>query len=334
MQLLAGTSRGIFAVGDSTEDAAQVFVGRGVRDIVTVGERIFAGTAEGLYLSDDNGQSWELAGLEDREVWQVRSAGGDVVYATTQPSGLFRSDDHGSSWFEIESFADLPEASHWRIPLDPPLAARARALVIDQHDPDRLWVGVEVGGIASTTDGGATWDVIMPGDNPDLHMLFPHPERPGMLFASTGYGRFDHIAEEIEGNAGVLRSNDYGATWEYAWEGITPRYSRPMCIDDRAPVALTVASAPNAFSSHKDQSGAEAMLFRSYDEGASWESLGDEAHSPSAANFHGLTVDPSQPGGVLVGTDTGELWQVSLDGEWTELASGLPTVLSIAPVPS
>ena len=40
------------------------------------------------------------------------------------------------------------------------------------------------------------------------------------------------------------------------------------------------------------------MLFRSENGGESWRSLCDEAHTPSAANFHGLTVDPEVPGGI------------------------------------
>ncbi len=226
----------------------------------------------------------------------------------------------------------MPEASEWCVPIDPPLPGRARALVIDEDDPNRIWVGIEVGGIARTTDGGETWAIDLPGDNPDLHMMYAHPNEPDVLFISTGYGRFDHIAEEIEGNAGVFRSDDHGQTWEYAWKGITPRYSRPMCIDRRDPYSLTVASSPTAFSKHTDETGALAALFRSDDHGRSWRSLCDEAHSPSAANFHGLIVDPGQVGGVLVGTDTGEVWQVSDDAEWTELGSGLPHVWSLVAV--
>jgi hypothetical protein len=150
-----------------------------------------------------------------------------------------------------------------------------------------------------------------------------------VLFISTGYGRFDHVAEMVEPNAGVFRSDDYGETWTYAWSGITPRYSRPLCIDPRPPHGLTVASAPTAFSSFADEGGAGAMLYRSEDRGTTWRSLCDEAHSPSAANFHGLTPDPLNLGGVVVGTDTGEVWRVSDDSHWTQLAGDLPAVLSL-----
>ena len=70
------------------------------------------------------------------------------------------------------------------------------------------------------------------------------------------------------------------------------------------------------------------MLYRTEDGGETWRSLCDPAHSPSAANFHGLVPDPSAAGGVLIGTDTGEVWRVSDAGAWTRLGAGMPSVLS------
>ena len=329
-QLLAGTTRGVFVIDD--EGATQTLDARHVRDLVNLDGRVLAGSAAGLFTSPDGGRTWSGPQLEDRDVWQIRAAPGGRLYASTEPAALFRSDDGGATWDEIAAFAALPEAERWCVPVEPPLPGRARALVIDEHDPDRIWVGVEVGGVARTTDGGESWKVDLPGDNPDIHMMFAHPAEPGVLFISTGYGRFDGVAEELEGNAGVFRSDDYGETWEYAWKGVVPRYSRPLCIDRRNPYSVTVASAPTAFSHYKDDGGAHAALYRSDDHGRSWRSLCDDAHSPSAANFHGLIADPDNVGGVLVGTDTGEVWQVSDDAQWTELGSDLPLVWSLAVV--
>jgi hypothetical protein len=331
MQVLAGTSRGLFRINEGHQ-REPVLQEPGVRDLIRIGDRIHAGASTGHFLSDDNGATWQRSNLPELEVWQIRQ-GGDCLYAGVQPAGLWRSTDRGESWVEVEGFARLAdEHGGWGIPIDPPIQGRLRALVIDRTDPRRIAAGVEVGGIALTEDGGESWRMVLPGDNPDLHMMFQHPTRPATLFASTGYGRPDGIAEMVEGNAGVFRSDDGGATWGYAWKGITPRYSRPMCIDDRAPHALTVASAPTAFSHYKDDGGAAAMLYRSTDGGESWRSLCDAAHSPSAANFHGLNVDPENAGGVLTGTDTGEVWRVSDGGDWTEIASGMPSVLAVMAV--
>ena len=326
--LAAGTSKGVFLIDDGT--TSQVLESRGVRDLVVIDGRVWAGTGSGAFVSDDSGRTWQSAGLEEYEVWQVRSGGESVLYASTQPTGLFRSTDGGRSWNAIDALLKCPGADDWCVPVTPRLPGRARALVVDSADPKRLWVGVEVGGIAVSEDAGETWAMTLPGENPDLHMMFAHPEDGDVLYASTGYGRLDGVAEMVEGNAGVFRSEDGGTSWEYAWYGITPRYSRPMCIDQRSPFALTVASAPTAFSSYRDDGGAGAMLFRTEDGGRNWRSLCDDAHSPSVANIHGLNVDPDVVGGVVIGTDTGEVWRVSDDADWSLAAEGLPAVFSVA----
>ena len=228
--------------------------------MVGIGGRCFAGTGDGLFVSDDCGRTWRASGLEGREVWQVRDDGNGLLYAGTAPTGLFRSEDHGDTWTEIAGLAELADAGGWCIPLDPPIKARARALVVSG---ERIWAGVEVGGIAVSEDAGETWSTVLPGDNPDLHMLFAHPAQPETLYASTGYGRLDGVAEMLEGNAGVFRSDDGVAPGATPGRASRPATRAPMCIDHRAPHGLTVASAPHAFSSYREEHGAQAMLFRS-----------------------------------------------------------------------
>ena len=333
MTILAGTSKGVFAIGVTSEPTS-VLPERSVRNLARAGRRLLAGADTGIFASDDGGHTWQPSGVDGRTVWDILggSDAADEIYAGTQPAGLFQSRDEGRTWQELESFAQAPGAERWCVPVTPRQGGRARALIVDRADPKRIWVGVEVGGVASTKNGGATWTVDMPGGNPDIHMMAAHPGKAGVIFATTGYGRFDGAAAMVEGNAGVFRSDDGGASWRYVWHGMEPRYTRPLCIDPRPPHALTVASAPTAFSSYKDAGGAGAMLYRTEDGGETWRSLCDPAHSPSAANFHGLSPDPAAPGGVLVGTDTGEVWRVSDSAVWTRLASGLPSVLSLLPL--
>ena len=202
MRVLAGTTDGIYSVDGGA--ARRVLESRCVRDLVLSGDRLFAGTDAGAFVSDDGAETWSPAGLEERQVWQIRGAGDGVLYASTQPAGLFRSDDAGASWVEIESLLAVPEAGEWCLPVVPPTAARARALVIDADDPRRLWVGVEVGGIMRTADSGKSWRLDLPGGNPDLHMMFAHPARPDVLFASTGYGRWTARLSESRATPGYF----------------------------------------------------------------------------------------------------------------------------------
>ena len=282
MKILAGTSKGLFAIENGS--ANLILNAKGVREVVRLDRDIFVGTGEGLFVSKDFGAHW--VELVEYTVWQVRRAVDGILYAGTYPAALFKSRDGGDTWKKLESFSQVVAEQGWCIPVDPPVASQARAIVADADNADVLWVGVEVGGIMYSDDAGTTWTFTAPGDNPDLHMIFPHPTKHGVLFASTGYGRLDGIAEMVEGNAGVFRSQDYGGNWDYVWKGVAPRYSRPMCIDWRDPFSLTVASAPTAFSSFKDEGGAQAMLYRS-DEGKA----GDRCVMKSIRHLRPISMD-------------------------------------------
>src|SRR5205823_4855361 len=110
--------------------------------------------------------------------------------------------------------------------------------------------------------------------------------------------------------AGPYRSDDAGRTWQYLGGTMQPHYTRAMCVDPRPPHVLTVPAAPDVRSSVKDPGGAQSILFQSDDDGQTWRSLGDVAHSPSAVRLTAVTPDPATVGGVLVGTETGEVWRV------------------------
>jgi hypothetical protein len=328
MEWIAGTAAGVFGSGAGSQ--ASGLTERGVRHLSMIGGDFFAGASDGIYRSGD-GRSWKRVGAESTEVWDIGHLTGDdrTLYAGTQPAHIFESRDGGGSWSEMESFLRAPGAATWCLPGTPPPSARARTLVFDATNPDRFHVGVEVGGVASSADRGASWTVSLPGGNPDIHVLVAHPAKAGVIFATTGFGRIDNSEPHEKRIAGTFRSDDGGRTWTYLWKDIKPPYTRPICIDPRAPYAITVACAPTAFSTIKNEGGAQAMLYRSDNDGASWHSLGDADHSPSAANFLSVTVDMSEPGSVLVGTETGEVWRVRADASWTKLADGMPPVQAL-----
>src|SRR5712692_2380241 len=204
MKLLVGTAKGVFK-SDGSGGAAPVagLEERSVRALARVNGTTFAGADDGVYCSHDGG-SWQRVAAEGKTVWDLAIApdGSGAVYAGTEPPALFRTEDCGRSWNEIESFRSVPGAERWRVPGRPPRAGRARTVALDGRDPRRWWVGVEVGGVVRSADAGASWQVGLPGNNPDIHVLGSNPARPGMLFATTGYGRIDGVAEMVEGNAG------------------------------------------------------------------------------------------------------------------------------------
>ena len=332
MDILIGTSDGLLVVGESgARTSAAGLSGRTIRALLATNGHVFAGADDGVYRSTDGGRSWRLSGAHGQIVWELAAdpQNSHTIHAGTQPAALYRSRDGGESWARIESLTQVQGSERWCVP-NSPAGARARALTIDPVDPNRWWVGIEVGGVLTSTDAGASWSCVAPGNDPDVHVLVGHPGRPGVLYATTGLGRFQDDPQPMrERIAGLFGSEDGGRTWRYLWTGDEPRYTRPMCIDPRAPHALTVGCAPSAFSSHKDPGGAQSRLYQSVDGGASWRPLGDAEHSPSAANILSVSVAPDGPGCVLVGTDTGELWQVTPEAKWTLLQRDLPMVWSV-----
>src|SRR5262249_59473560 len=132
--------------------------GPSVRHLSRANGRCVAGSTAGVLRSADDGRSWQPSGIGDREVWDVTSAPGDLstLYAVTEPAGLFLSRDGGASWTEIAGFRAAPGFAEWCAPVTPPRPGRARAIVLDPVDPLRRVVGVAVGGVVLSEEGGGS----------------------------------------------------------------------------------------------------------------------------------------------------------------------------------
>src|SRR5919205_2408142 len=190
MSLLIGTSEGVFIAGGSgAPEPAEGIAGREVRVLRASNGSVFAGADNGVFLSRNGGKSWRPSGVEGKIVWDIAPAPSDerTVYVGTQPAALYRTRDGGESWTELESMRQIPGAEKWCVP-NSPLGARARTIVLDPANPRRYWVGLEVGGVLSTEDDGAHWTSVMTGG--DIHVMAGDPERPSVLYATTGFGRY------------------------------------------------------------------------------------------------------------------------------------------------
>lgn len=327
--LLVGTTNGIYTVTNG-QIRSIGRAGQSVRRIIRHGTALLAAGDGGLSCSRDGGCTWAAAGLADRTLWEIAVSPHDPAlwYAGGQPAALYRTADAGRTWTEIDALRRVPDAERWLYPIGNQ-GSRARTLDLDPADPRRIAVGVEVGGIYTSADGGATWTGQEPDGNPDVHLLVRHPIEPNVLFLTAGYGRIDPSEPPEQRLSGAYRSDDAGRTWRRLWDATKPRYTVPICVDPRPPHALTVAAAPTPFAVYSDEGGAGAMLYQSDDGGDTWRVLGDADHAPSTANLTALAPDPATPGGVLAGTDSGEVWRISPDAVWMRLAAGLPPVQTL-----
>ena len=90
------------------------------------------------------------------------SAADGTVYAGTEPSRLFCSDDRGETWRELEALLELPSRPTWSFP-PRPWTSHVRWIAPSPHEADLLLVGIELGGLMRSTDGGESWQDHRPG---------------------------------------------------------------------------------------------------------------------------------------------------------------------------
>jgi len=112
-------------------------------------------------------------------------AEGGVWYAALNAEGLFRSNDAGESWSLVNGDPFPATIDLQSIPLEARSEVVLRALAVDPQDANRLYAGINRNGFALSEDGGRTWmassaglppetqptDIVIdPGDTQVLYM--------------------------------------------------------------------------------------------------------------------------------------------------------------------
>lgn len=129
-------------------------------------------TIEGLYRTDDGGQSWfKLPGpLENQTVHSLLQTEDGIIWAGAA-DGLWRSADFGVNWQRVESA---------------PAAAVVRLGRLDAPE-GWLWAGAEGAGLWLSRDGGQTWEFGGLAERTVYNLLL-NPARTGELVAATDVG--------------------------------------------------------------------------------------------------------------------------------------------------
>jgi photosystem II stability/assembly factor-like uncharacterized protein len=257
----------------------------------------------GVWRSDDGGATWRDLDLPAPDVFSVAVSPPDgAVYAGCEPSMLFRSDDDGETWRELESLRSIPSAPTWSFP-PRPWTSHVRWIAPSPHDPGILLVGIELGGLMRSDDGGESWEDHRPGAKRDVHCLAWHPTASGRAYETGGDG--------------TAWSRDGGRTWEPVDDGRDRNYSWALGVDPDDPDTWFVSVSPGPFHAHSDGRDAEAYLYRWSGEGPWMAVAGPFFSMPYALRFaDGALYAGFSDGGMLASDDGGESWsQVPLSGE-------------------
>jgi len=276
---------------------------------------LYVGTSdEGLFKSVDGGKSWDgLSGIAHSRVTAVAVSPMDgAVYAGTEPSALFVSRDGGASWRELVGMRKLPSQPTWSFP-PRPWTSHVRAIALSYADPDLVVVGIELGGVLRSTDGGETWQDQRPGAQPDCHSLSAHPEAPELLYEAGG--------------GGFARSTDFGDSWEGADEGMGLHYVWGLAADAEDPSLVYASAAPGPYRAHGKGASSATIYRRAGNE--RWQAVLEGL----AAFPYDLCPDPEAPGALYAGLGDGTILRGAGAGErWEEVARVAPGLEALAAV--
>lgn len=274
--------------------AAVALEGERLQCVAARGDLVLAGTlGGGLLRSDDGGGAWARVKLPEADVFSVAIGPADgALYAGTEPSRVFVARD-GGPWTELEALQDIPSKPRWSFP-PRPWTHHVRWIAPDPHHAERLLVGIELGGVMASEDGGATFSDHRPGARRDAHCLAWHPAAEGRAYEAAGEG--------------AARSRDGGRTWEAADAGRDRSYCWALAVDPADPERWYVSAASGPGAAH---SGARASgrLYRTGDDGR-WVRLAppSDAMPDALAATGGELLAGMSDGRMLTSADHGATW--------------------------
>ena len=314
------------------------------------GKRVYAlidaGTASGLYRSDNGGDEWTLVSSDSRILsrgWyfgEVRSdpKNADVVYVSNV--SLYRSTDGGKTFKAIRG---APGGDDYH------------SLWIDPENPGRMISGVDQGTII-TVNGGKTWSSWYNQPTAQFYHVAVDNQFPYWVYG----------AQQDSGTAAVVSRSDYGQITFRDWHPIGAGESGYILPDPVNPqivyggstggelyrfdtktgqvrdVSPTPAelgtkithrypwTTPIAFSFQAPHAlyQASQFLMKTADGGKSWKTISPdltlrpgEKEEEAKGVIYTIAPSPLAAGTIWIGTDNGLIQLTRNDGQtWTEVS--------------
>jgi hypothetical protein len=271
--LVVATADGI-ALPNRNEPALP---GRTISSLAVDGDTVWALVdSTELHRVRGTGASELVATLDGRSATCVHLHDG-TVFVGGDDAGLWRLSDEALE--PVESFRHAPTRADWYTPWGGPPSVLSMA----SHGDD-LYVGVHVGGIIRSADGGETWtDTI--DLHVDVHEVSVNPD-DGVVWAATG-------------ERALAASRDRGTSWGFHTDGLHATYSLALAITSAGVLA-------GASSGHAARDGA-VYLF----DGTRYETVDglperlDGAVGPRQIVGTGDHAALIAPGGAVYASDDG-----------------------------
>ena len=270
---------------------------------------LYGGSTTGVFKSMDNGAAWAPTGLTGFPASPIAVGAPGTVYAENLTVGfhgyfvtIYKTTDGGAHWDTLRVTV-FEQGGSVRLAVDP-FAPNTLYLLRVEKLPNVDAVG---GDFSRSSDGGATWTSIAPGQLP-VSAFALDPRIPGSLYATAVTG------SAFPATAGAMyETADGGSSW-------TPRGRGPqgavgaLVVDPFSHATLYATVFPSLIL------GAATGAFRSDDGGGTFRAI-------SAAYPNQVVPDPTRPNRLYLATWT-EGVQSSTDGgsTWSPMNAGLPTL--------
>ena len=298
MAVMMGTNDGVWELTDGQAHRVGL-AGKDVSHLATRdGTTLATVPYNGLYAITATGE---------RLVWQGDAracalAPDGTFYVGTEPAMIFRSHDAGATWQRSDHIDTLPTRAQWYFP-QPPRQPHVRSIDFIPGSAMHVLVGVEVGGVLLSPDGGDSWQECNHGIYVDVHAVRPDPLQAGRLVAVTGRGFY--------------ASEDGGTSWEQRMQGLGHRYTvglhvNPACAGE---LLVTAGDGPP---------GVNAGVYHSQDAGRHWDAVADAV---LPGQYGRAPVAFFADGAAWIATHTGQMFRAAeVKGRWA-LVCELPAII-------
>jgi len=277
---------------DDSKLKASTFAGLELRNI---GPAMMSGRISDIVIHPEDESTWYVA-VGSGNIWRTENAGttwqpifdgegsysiGCITLDPGNPStlwvgtgenvggrhvgygdGVYRSTDGGDSWTNM----GLEESEHiGNIVVHP---EDSNTVFVAAQGP--LWSAGGERGVYKTTDGGATWELILGGgEYTGANEVWMHPEDPDTLLAAL-HQHYRNVAALMNGGpeSAIHKSTDGGTTWR--------KVSKGLPSQDMGKIGLAYSRQdPDVVYATIEAAHASGGFFRSDDGGESWDKRND-----------------------------------------------------------
>lgn len=227
-----------------------------------------------------------------------------VAWAGTEPSALFRSEDGGETWVEREKLRHLPSWATWSFP-PRPWTHHVRCIEPDPLTAERIFVGIELGGVMRSLDAGLTWEDRKPGGQYDAHHLRTHRLAPDRVYEAAG--------------GGYAESRDAGASWNDTVDGLRHPYVWGLAVDPADPDMVVISASSGPGAAHQ-RDHAESTLYRRSANGP-WQEIRAGLPTTNGRRVLTLAADPGESGIFYAASHEARLFRSPDAGlSWEEIS--------------